>query len=111
MNKLDISEWKEFSIGELFEVERPASRTVKQYETGNVPFVSSGNFNNGINKFVQPLDNDVLEKGNCLTQLVLLMVVAFINLLIFSVVAVVEVQLFCYIMKNLIKIMDYFFHL
>jgi hypothetical protein len=67
MNKLDISEWKEFSIGELFEVERPASRTVKQYETGNVPFVSSGNFNNGINKFVQPLDNDVLEKGNCLT--------------------------------------------
>ena len=37
MNKLDISEWKEFSIGELFEVERPTSRTVKQYETGNIP--------------------------------------------------------------------------
>ncbi|TCK01820.1 type I restriction modification DNA specificity protein [Volucribacter psittacicida] len=67
MNKLDISEWKEFAISELFEIKRPASRTVKQYETGSIPFVSSGNFNNGIDKFVQPLDTDVLDKGNCIT--------------------------------------------
>lgn len=67
MNKLDISKWKEFAIRELFEIKRPASRTVKQYETGNIPFVSSGNFNNGIDKFVQPLDDDVLDKGNCIT--------------------------------------------
>ncbi|WP_218184523.1 restriction endonuclease subunit S [Pelistega indica] len=67
MNKLDISGWKEFVIGELFEIKRPESRSIKQYEDGSVPFVSSGNFNNGIDKFVTPLADEVLDKGNCIT--------------------------------------------
>lgn len=67
MNKLDISNWKEFVIDELFEIKRPDSRSIKQYKEGSVPFVSSGNFNNGINKFVTPLAGESLDKGNCIT--------------------------------------------
>lgn len=67
MNKLDISNWKEFVIDELFEIKRPDSRSIKQYEEGSVPFVSSGNFNNGIDKFVTPLTGESLDKGNCIT--------------------------------------------
>lgn len=67
MNKLDILEWNDFIIGELFDIKRPSSRTIKQYSEGSVPFVSSGNFNNGIDKFVNPLKNDNLDKGNCIT--------------------------------------------
>ncbi|WP_386689649.1 restriction endonuclease subunit S [Lonepinella sp. MS14437] len=67
MNKLNIAEWKEYSIDELFIIKRPVSRTIKQYDTGSIPFVSSGNFNNGIDKFVTPMDNEILDKGNCIT--------------------------------------------
>lgn len=67
MNKLDISKWDEFVIGELFTIKRPKSRTIKEYNDGSVPFVSSGNFNNGIDKFVTPIDNENLDIGNCIT--------------------------------------------
>lgn len=67
MNKMDISSWKEFIIGDLFEIKRPDSRSIKQYKDGSVPFVSSGNFNNAIDKFVTPLDGECLDKGNCIT--------------------------------------------
>ncbi|EIJ71443.1 restriction endonuclease subunit S [Pasteurella bettyae] len=67
MNKLNISGWKEFVIGKLFEIKRPDSRSIKQYEDGSVPFVSSGNFNNGIDKFVTPFSDECLDRGNCIT--------------------------------------------
>lgn len=67
MNKLDISEWKDFIIGELFDIKRPSSRSIKKYSEGSIPFVSSGNFNNGIDRFVTPLKNEKLDKGNCIT--------------------------------------------
>lgn len=67
MNKLNISEWKEFVIGDLFDIKRPNSRTVKGYDDGSIPFVSSGNFNNGIDRFVTPLEDEKLDKGNCIT--------------------------------------------
>ncbi|QOW61039.1 restriction endonuclease subunit S [Treponema pedis] len=67
MNKIDISGWKEFSIVPLFSVERPNSRTVKNYEEGDTPFVSSGNFNNGVDSYRKPLENEKLDKGNCIT--------------------------------------------
>ena len=67
MKKIDISKWKEFQIDTLFTVSRPASRSVKKYYDGNVPFVSSGNFNNGIDSYKKPLENENLDKGNCIT--------------------------------------------
>ncbi|HEM6502479.1 TPA: restriction endonuclease subunit S [Streptococcus suis] len=67
MNKIDISEWKEFSIVPLFRVDRPNSRSVKEYEEGDIPFVSSGNFNNGVDSYRKPLENEDLDTGNCIT--------------------------------------------
>lgn len=67
MNKIDTSSWKEFKIGDLFMVSRPASRSQADYENGNIPFVASGNYNNGVLKYLQPKENEKLEKGNCIT--------------------------------------------
>lgn len=64
---IDVSTWREFAIGELFEIKRPTARSQSNYEKGNVPFVASGNFNNGVLKYLSPKDNEQLDKGNCIT--------------------------------------------
>ena len=67
MNKIDTLNWKEFIIGDLFEIKRPVSRSQSQYEEGDVPFVASGNYNNGVLKYLKPKENEQLDKGNCIT--------------------------------------------
>ena len=67
MNKIDTSQWEEFRIGDLFTVKRPAARSQSKYDEGDVPFVASGNYNNGVLKYLQPKDNETLDKGNCIT--------------------------------------------
>jgi len=66
-NIMNISEWKEFKVGDLFDVSRPASRSQLNYEDGEIPFVASGNFNNGVLKYVTAKENEILDKGNCIT--------------------------------------------
>lgn len=55
MNKLDISSWKEFIVGELFEIKKPNvihSRGVQESnaidDTNSIPYVVRTKFNNGI---------------------------------------------------------------
>lgn len=55
MNKLDISNWKEFVIGELFEIKKPDvihSKSVEesdsQDDVNSIPYVVRTKFNNGI---------------------------------------------------------------
>lgn len=67
MTKTDTSEWKEFSIGDLFEISRPAARSQTQYAEGDVPFVASGNFNNGVTKWCKPKSDELPDGGNCIT--------------------------------------------
>ncbi|WLD26701.1 Restriction enzyme BgcI subunit beta [Clostridioides difficile] len=67
MNKIDITNWKEFEIGKLFIVKRPAKRSQSYYDDGDIPFVASGNYNNGIIKYCQPLKGEKLDKSNCIT--------------------------------------------
>lgn len=67
MTKIDTSDWKEFVIGELFEVSRPVARSQAKYTEGSVPFVASGNYNNGIVKWCMPNENETLDLGNCIT--------------------------------------------
>lgn len=67
MNRLDISKWKTFKISELFEIKRPESRSLKYYDDGFIPFVSSGTINNGISKYIEPKHDEQLDKGNCIT--------------------------------------------
>ena len=65
--KIDTSQWKEFAIKELFSLKRPAARSQANYNEGYVPFIASGNFNNGVLKYLEPQKGEVLEAGNCIT--------------------------------------------
>lgn len=65
--RIEINNWKEFKINDLFEVKRPVARSLSNYEDGNIPFIASGNYNNGIVKYCTPKKGEVLDKGNCIT--------------------------------------------
>lgn len=67
MSKVDISQWKEFTIGEIFSVSRPISRSQVKYSEGNIPFVASGNYNNGVLTYLEPKENEKVDAGKCLT--------------------------------------------
>lgn len=64
---VDVNEWQEFVIGDLFEITRPVSRSMMKYEDGDVPFVASGNFNNGVAGYCRPRDDEELDAGMCIT--------------------------------------------
>lgn len=64
---IDTKQWVGFEIGKLFSIKRPIARSRMKYEQGNTPFVASGNYNNGIVEYLQPKENEVLDKGNCIT--------------------------------------------
>ena len=67
MAKIDISGWGDFTVGDLFAVSRPKARSQMQYEDGDMPFVASGNFNNGVVKMCHPKDDEVPDKRGCIT--------------------------------------------
>ena len=64
---LDDKEWKEFFVSDIFNVMRPKSRSEKTYLKGNIHFVASGNFNNGVIRLCKATSNDVLDKKNCIS--------------------------------------------
>ena len=67
MLNLTDREWDTFLIGKLFTVKRPKARSEKEYENGKFPFVASGNVNNGVIRCCKPHDEEILDKGNCIT--------------------------------------------
>ena len=67
MLQLSDREWKEFFIGDLFDVKRPKSRSEKDYEDGETPFVASGNVNNGVIRCCSIHENETVDKGNCIS--------------------------------------------
>ncbi len=67
MNNIDTTKWKDYEISKLFIIKSPASRTIKTYNEGNVPYVSSGGINNGILSYLEPKEGEELEKGNCIS--------------------------------------------
>ena len=64
---MNYNEWIEFEVSRLFTIKSPASRSIKTYTEGTVPYVSSGGVNNGIISYLEPKENEELEKGNCIT--------------------------------------------
>lgn len=58
--------WERFCVGDLFKVKRPTTRSNKDYQTGDTPFVASGNFNNGVMTCCK-VNNEQLDAGNCIT--------------------------------------------
>lgn len=67
MAKIDSSNWKELVIGDIFEVSRPTARKQADYEEGDVPFVASGSFNNGVQAMFKPHSKNDIDLGKCLT--------------------------------------------
>ena len=67
MGKIDTSGWKEFRVGELFDIKHPAARSEKKYCEGEINYVSSGAFNNGVANKLMPLPNELLDRGGCIT--------------------------------------------
>lgn len=67
VKNLTDKEWKQFRIGELFDISRPNARNKDNYSDGDVPFVASGASNNGVMKCCIPLKNEKLDSGNCIT--------------------------------------------
>lgn len=64
---IDVSGWGEFRVGDLFDVSRPSSRSSQNYDEGDMPFVASGNFNNGVTAYLQPKDDNDYDEGGCIT--------------------------------------------
>jgi hypothetical protein len=67
MNSFDVSNWKEFELSRLFIIKSPAARIMRTYNEGEVPYVSSSGINNGIVAYLEPKENEKLEKGNCIS--------------------------------------------
>ena len=67
LRKTNLSYWQDFIISRLFKIESPATRSIKAYNTGDVPHVSSGGVNNGIVSYLEPKEDEKLEAGNCIT--------------------------------------------
>ncbi|WP_375659094.1 restriction endonuclease subunit S [Bartonella sp. MR30HLJHH] len=59
--------WKEFKVKDVFNIERPSARKKTDYNDGLIPFVASGNYNNGVERYVTQLLNEHLDKENCIT--------------------------------------------
>ena len=64
---VDTREWGEFRVGELFDIKHPAARSEKKYCEGEINYVSSGAFNNGVANKLMPLPNELLDRGGCIT--------------------------------------------
>lgn len=57
--------WGEFEIGKLFTIENCKCSNVSLLQNGNMPYVGATNRNNGVIKFVKPVDK-LITKGNCI---------------------------------------------
>lgn len=65
MHEIDYSQWKEFRVDEIFEVEDGKRLTRADMYEGDIPFVGASAFNNGITRHVG--NSDHLIQGHCIT--------------------------------------------
>lgn len=65
--KMDLKniQWCEFEIGKIFKIENCKCTNVSLLQNGNIPYVGATNRNNGVIKFVKPIDK-LITKGNCI---------------------------------------------
>ena len=64
---IDTRKLQDFVLGDLFDIKLPSARSEKNYEEGDVNYVSSGAFNNGVANHLKPKDGEELDKGHCIT--------------------------------------------
>lgn len=61
---IDSSEWKEFRIGDIFDIECSKYHNPRLYNDGQIPYVARTIFNNGITQYIDTKEK--LYKANCI---------------------------------------------
>lgn len=65
MSKIDTSSWKEFHIGDLFDIKKGTRLTKADMHEGTIPYIGASSFNNGITTYIS--NNENIHPGNTLT--------------------------------------------
>lgn len=65
MKKIDIADWKEFQIGELFNIEKGTRLTKANMQNGNIKFIGASASNNGVTAFIG--NREHLHPSNTIT--------------------------------------------
>lgn len=64
---VDVSGWREFRVGDLFELERCKCSNATMLGDGDIPYVGATANNNGIIKYVSDIsDGTWVSEGNCI---------------------------------------------
>lgn len=66
---IDVSNWGEFVVGDLFNCETTKSMNPSkdQLSEGNIPYITRSGFNNGVSGYYADPDNEFTTKGQCIT--------------------------------------------
>ena len=65
MTKIDISEWKPFAIGNIFDVIKGTRLTKAHMKSGDIRFIGSSSMNNGCTSLVGNTEN--MHPANTIT--------------------------------------------
>lgn len=65
LRKIDVSAWKEFRIGELFDLSKGTRLRSTDRIPGDIPYVGASGFNNGITHYIS--NDEHLNSGGVLT--------------------------------------------
>jgi len=57
---MDTTNWQKFKLKDIFEIYTSSDKNYLESEDGNIPYVSSTQFNNGVSSFVQ---SDITQQG------------------------------------------------
>lgn len=61
---MDTTNWQKIKLGDLFEIYTSSNKNYLESEDGNVPYISSTRFNNGVSSFVQA---ETIQNKNTIT--------------------------------------------
>ena len=66
---IDLSNWGEFVVGDLFNCETTKSMNPSkdQLPEGNIPYITRSGFNNGVSGYYADPENEFTTKGQCIT--------------------------------------------
>ena len=64
--KLTDREWKEFKIGDLFDIDKVRGLPIENYKCGDVPYITTSSNNNGLTDFISA-DNKAISKRNSIS--------------------------------------------
>ncbi|MCF2612772.1 MULTISPECIES: restriction endonuclease subunit S [Fusobacterium] len=69
MKKISLTNliWKEFEIGDLFEIKKVYGKPENTYKDGEIPYISTSGVNNGVISFRSNIEKKEISEGNCIS--------------------------------------------